>query len=212
MTTEPALTHARAFELLPWLVNGSLTGAERDAVESHARACIACRRELKQQQRLHSAVRARRSADVSAEAGFDRLDRELDETARSSRLWRGRYASAAPFAIAAAAGLAVLAVLLWFTPLPQLDSNNYSTLATAPASDVALLDIVFAEGTTAAEMQELLNDIDGEIVAGPSQLGRYSVRLGEGRATSATVNELLDTLAADPRVRFAGPSLANLPP
>lgn len=212
MTSEPALTHARAFELLPWLVNGSLTGTERDAVESHVRACIACRRELKQQQRLHSAVRARRSADVSAEAGFDRLDRELDETARSSRVWRGRYASAAPFAIAAAAGLAVLAVLLWLTPLPQLDSNNYSTLATAPASDVALLDIVFAEGATAAEMQELLNDIDGEIVAGPSQLGRYSVRLGEGRATSAKVTELLDTLAADPRVRFAGPALADLPP
>ena len=61
MTTEPALTHARAFELLPWLVNGSLTGAERDAVESHVRACIACRRELKQQQRLHGAVRARRT-------------------------------------------------------------------------------------------------------------------------------------------------------
>ena len=212
MTPEPALTHTRAFELLPWLVNGSLTGTERDAVESHVRACITCRRELKQQQRLHSAVRARRSADVSAEAGLDRLDRELDETARSSRLWRGRYASATPFAIAAAAGLAVLAVLLWFTPLPQLGSANYSTLATAPASDVALLDIVFAEGATAAEMQALLNDIDGEIVAGPSQLGRYSVRLAEGRATSANVTELLDTLGADPRVRFAGPSLADPPP
>jgi len=212
VTTEPALTHTRAFELLPWLVNGSLTGTERDAVESHVRACITCRRELKQQQLLHGAVRARRSADVSAEAGLDRLDRELDETARSSRFWRGRYASATPFAIAAAAGLAVLAVLLWFTPLPQLGSANYSTLATAPASDVALIDIVFAEGATAAEMHELLNDIDGEIVAGPSQLGRYSVRLAEGRATSANVTELLETLGADPRVRFAGRSLADPPP
>jgi anti-sigma factor RsiW len=212
VTPEPALTHTRAFELLPWLVNGSLTGTERDAVESHVRACITCRRELKQQQRLHSAVRARRSADVSAEAGLDRLDRELDETARSSRFWRGRYASATPFAVAAAAGLAVLAVLLWFTPLPQLGSANYSTLATAAASDVALIDIVFAEGATAAEMQALLNDIDGEIVAGPSQLGRYSVRLAEGRATSANVTELLETLGADPRVRFAGRSLAEPPP
>ena len=212
MTTEPALTHARAFELLPWLVNGSLTGAERDAVESHARACIACRRELKQQQRLQAAVRARASADVPAQAGFDRLDRELDATARSSRLWRRRYASAAPFAIAAAAGLSVLAVLLWFTPLPQPGGTEYSTLATAPASDAALLDIVFAEGTTAVEMQELLNDIDGEIVAGPSRLGRYNVRLGDGRGTSANVTELLATLAKDPRVRFAAPSFSEPPP
>ena len=212
MTTEPTLTHTRAFELLPWLVNGSLTGTERDAVESHVRACIACRRELKQQQRLHGAVRARDRPTSPPRPGFADSTASSTKPPARSRLWRGRYASAAPFAVAAAAGLAVLAVLLWFTPLPQLGSNSYSTLATAPASDVALLDIVFAEGTTAAEMQELLNDIDGEIVAGPSQLGRYSVRLAEGRATSANVTALLDTLAADPRVRLAGPSLAELPP
>ena len=212
MSVEPTLTHARAFELLPWLVNGSLTGAERDAVESHARTCIACRRELKQQQRLQAAVRARESADVSAQAGFDRLDRELDETALSSRFRRHRYASAAPFAIAAAAGLAVLAVLLWFTPLPQPGGAEYSTLATTPASDAALLDIVFAEGTTTAEMQELLNDIDAEIVAGPSRLGRYNVRLGDGQGTSANVADVLAALAKDPRVRFAAPSFTEPPP
>jgi hypothetical protein len=206
------LSHTRAFELLPWLINGTLAGAERDSVERHLRACIVCRREVKEQQRLHAAARARRTVDVSAEAGFDRLDRELDAAADAARpRWRLRYGTAAPFAFASAAGVAVLAVLLFFTPLPELGGAGYETLATAPADD-ALLDVVFADETTAAEMQDLLDDIGGEIVAGPSQLGRYSVRVAGGEATRQQLDELLGALAADSRVRFAGHALANVQP
>jgi hypothetical protein len=203
------LPHTRAFELLPWLINGTLAGAERQAVEQHVRACIVCRRELKEQQRLHASVRARRTADVSAEAGFDRLDGELNAAGAIRPRWRIRYATAAPFAVATAAGVAVLAILLWFTPLPDLDRNDYKTLGTPPA-DAALVDIVFADQTTAAQMQDLLDDIDGEIVAGPSRLGRYSVRVTGDRADDGQLDELIGVLAADPRIRFAGPSLADV--
>jgi hypothetical protein len=204
-----SVAHDRALELLPWLANGTLTGEEREAVEQHARACIACRRELKELERLHAAVRARRTVDVSAEAGFDRLNDELDSAARTGLAhWRVRYATAAPFAVAAAAGIAVLAVLLWLTPLPELGGNDYATLATAPAEGASLLDIVFADETTAAEMQELLDDIGGKIVAGPSELGRYSVRIAGDQPNG----ELLAALAVDPRVRFAGPALAEVQP
>ncbi|HEY3519039.1 MAG TPA: hypothetical protein VGL98_18460 [Gammaproteobacteria bacterium] len=206
MTDFEPLPHTRAFELLPWLINGTLAGAEREAVEQHVRACIVCRRELKEQQRLHASVRARRTADVSAEAGFDRLHGELDATGRR---WRIRYATAAPFAVATAAGIAVLAILLWFTPLPELNRDDYKTLGTPPA-DAALVDIVFADETTAAQMQDLLDDIDGEIVAGPSRLGRYSVRVASDRANDNQLDKLIGVLAADPRIRFAGPSLADV--
>ena len=209
MTEPGALPHARAFELLPWLVNGTLAGYERESVEQHVRACIVCRRELKEQQRLHGAVRARRTVDVSAEAGFDRLDRELDSETRMGRPWRIRYATAAPFAVAAAAGLAMLAVLLWVTPLPDVGATGYETLAASPA-DAALLDVVFADQTTAAQMQALLDDIRGEIVAGPSNLGRYSVRVDQ--AAGPELDEILETLAADPRVRFAGRTLTDVQP
>lgn len=209
MTDSAPLPHTRAFELLPWLINGTLAGAERAAVEQHVRACIVCRRELKEQQRLHAAMRARRTADVSAEAGFDRLDAELDAVAGAAPpRWRIRYATAASFAVAAAAGIAVLAILLWLAPLPDLDRDGYETLATPPA-DAALVDIVFADETTAAEMRDLLADIDGEIVAGPSRLGRYSVRVASGRANDR-LDKLIGVLAADPRVRFAGPALTDV--
>jgi anti-sigma factor RsiW len=210
VTPPAALPHARAFELLPWLVNGTLDRTERESVEQHVRACIVCRLELKEQQRLHGAVRARRTVDVSAEAGFDRLDRELDAENRVGRRpWRIRYATAAPFAVAAAAGIAVLAVLLWVTPLPERGATSYQTLSTSPA-DAALVDIVFADQTTAAEMQALLDDIGGEIVAGPSNLGRYNVRVD--RAAGTQVDEIVSTLAADPRVRFAGRTLTDAQP
>lgn len=205
------MPHTRAMELLPWLVNGTLGAPERDAVEEHVRTCITCRLEMKEQQRLQHAVRARRTADISAEAGFDRLDREIDDAARAHGLWRKRSATMAPFGVAAAAGLAVLAILLWFTPLPQTANNAYSTLATPPSSDAVLLDVVFAADTTAAEMQALLDGIGGEIVAGPSDVGRYNVRIVEGLADDARLREVLGVLAADRHVRFAGRSLADLP-
>jgi hypothetical protein len=105
----------------------------------------------------------------------------------------------------------VLAILLWFTPLPGLERNAYSTLATPARSNAVLLDVVFAEDTTAAEMQALLDDIGGEIVAGPSDLGRYNVRVVDDGTDGARSSEVLGSLAADPRVRFAGRSLADLP-
>ena len=212
MTEREPLSHTRAFELLPWLVNGTLAGHERDAVEQHARACIACRRELKEQQALYATARARRPVDVSAEAGFDRLSSELDAAPAARRRWQLRYATAAPFAVAAAAGVAVLAILLWFTPLPGLDTDRYSTLATTPATSDTLLDVVFADATTAAEMQALLDDIGGEIVAGPTALGRYSVRVAAAEANDAKVRDLLVRLGADPRVKFAARTLTEAQP
>lgn len=211
MSAASGMQHSRAFELLPWLINGTLGEPERHAVEEHVRTCIVCRREIKEQQRLYATVRARRTADVSAEAGFDRMNRELDDAARARHVWSKRSAALAPFALAAAAGVAVLALLLWFTPLPGLDSDAYTTLATPARSNEVLLDVVFAEDTTAAEIQALLDDIGGEIVAGPSDIGRYNVRIAGDGTGAARSSEALGLLAADSRVRFAARSLADPP-
>jgi hypothetical protein len=205
VTETGPVSHGRAFELLPWLVNGTLSAKEREAVEEHVRMCIACRRELREQQRLYTAMRARGRTDVSAEAGLEQLDHKLDA---ESRRWRLGYAAAVRFGVAAAAGLAVLAVLLWLTPLPRFEDAPYSTLAAPAATDMTLIDVIFADETTSAEMQQLLDRIGGEIVAGPTNLGRYTVRVRAPK-TAAERTELLRSLADDPRVRFAGPAFAE---
>jgi hypothetical protein len=106
----------------------------------------------------------------------------------------------------------VLAILLWFTPLPGLDTDRYATLATTPATSEVLLDVVFADTTTAAELHALLDEIGGEIVAGPTALGRYSVRVTRGPADDARLRDLLVRLDADPRVKFAGRALSEAQP
>jgi hypothetical protein len=210
VTAAQPATHERAFELLPWLINGSLGPAERDAIELHVRTCIMCRRELKEQQQLRTAVRAQPTIHVSAQSGLERLDRQLDDGGAATR--RKRYAAFTPFAVAAAAGVALLAFLLWLTPLPQITRDTYSTLATEPAAGTVLLDIVFAEVTTAADIQSLLDEIGGEIVAGPSDIGRYSVRLESANGREADAARVLATLARDPRVRLVTRSLSPPPP
>jgi hypothetical protein len=214
--TEPdAFGHARAFDLLPWLVNGTLDATERDAVEQHARTCIVCRRELKEQRHLKAAVAEQPTIHVSAHAGLAELDRRLDATpvaSRAVREWGGWYAALQPFAYATAAGIALLAFLLWLTPLPEIGADRYTTLATENAGQAKLIDVVFAQQTTAAEMAALLAEVDGEIVAGPSAVGRYSVRIASGRASDAQLLRIVDRLAADARVRFVAPSLAEVPP
>jgi anti-sigma factor RsiW len=209
VTPAKPLDHERAFELLPWLVNGSLAPAERDAVEEHVRGCIACRREAREQQRLQSALRSQPTVHVTPHLGFEQLDRALDGAAFAPpRSARARYAAAAPFAIAAAAGVALLAFLLWLSPPPA--PATYSTLA-APGGGEPLVDVVFTQETTSAEIRSLLERIGGEIVGGPSSIGRYRVRvagtetMSEGDAVARAIDELDD----DPHVRLAVPAPAD---
>jgi hypothetical protein len=212
VTAPEEFRHDRAFNLLPWLVNGTLGAAERAAVEQHVRSCIVCRRELKEQRQLGAAVLDQPTIHVSAHAGLAELDRRLDaKPAPGAREWGGWYAALQPFALATAAGIALLAFLLWLTPLPEIGADRYATLATEPGGSASLIDVVFAQQTTAAEMAALLEEIDGEIVAGPSDVGRYSVRVARGRVNDAQLLRVIDRLATDSRVRFAGRSLAEPP-
>lgn len=211
MKASEPLSHARALELLPWLVNGSLGPAERDAVEQHVRSCITCRRELREQQRLQSAIRAQPTVHVTSQLGFEQLDREIDGEARTpAARWRRGYAAAGPFAIAAAAGLALLAFLLWLSPPHATAPSPYTTLA-SPGGEDELLDVVFTQDTTTAEVRALLERIGGEIVGGPSSLGRYRIHLTDDTSDSSAeaLERAIAELDADPHVRLVTRALAE---
>lgn len=201
MTLHPVLNHDAVYELLPWLANGSLAATERDSVESHVRSCIVCRRELKELERLRQAVRSQPTLHLSAEGGLDKLQRQLDREAASRPVRRDTgYAPFFRFAAVASVGVAFLSVLLWLAPnVPN--QQGYTTLGTP--SELAQIDVIFNQQTAAADIQALLQTVDGEIVAGPSQVGRYSVRIHGGNVKDPEVDALIEQLARDPRVRFA---------
>jgi hypothetical protein len=206
------ITHSRAFELLPWLVNGSLGTAERDAVEQHVRSCLSCHRELKEQQRLRSALRAQPAVHISPQTGFEKLARALEGApVLTERPVPRRFEGLARFALAAAAGLLVVGGLVWLTPARYDSSSNaaYRTLASGPEAQRGELDVVFVQSITAAEMQGLLMEIDGSVIAGPTEAGRYRVRLESSSLTDEQLNALVARLGKDPRVRFAARALTE---
>jgi len=204
VTGRPELDHNTVYELLPWLANGSLAAAERDGAESHVRSCIVCHRELKELERLRLAVRSQPTLHLSAEGGLDRLQRQLDREAASRPVRRDvGYAPFFRFAAVASVGVAFLGMLLWLAP-NVANQAGYNTLATPPGAQRAQIDLIFNQQTAVADIQALLQTVDGEIVAGPSEVGRYSVRIHGGSATDAEVTALVDKLERDPRVRFAG--------
>lgn len=204
-----SIEHQHAFELLPWLVNGRLEGRERDAVEAHLRNCLPCRRELKEQQRLRAALLEHPAVHISPQTSFDRLTRRLAEPeAATVRPAARPFAAFARFAAVGAAGVALLGLLLWLVPREPQPGNLYRTLANSAAAGAARVDVVFADSTTAAEREHVVADVGGEIVAGPTELGRYTVLLDGAHSGDGDVADVLRRLNHDPHVRFAGLSLA----
>jgi len=206
------ITHSRAFELLPWFVNGSLGAAERDAVEQHLRSCLSCHRELKEQQRLRIALRAQPVVHISPQTGFEKLAHSLEgEPVLAERSAPARPLNAfLRFAAVAAAGLLVVGGLLWLAPLRQ-DARvepTYETLGRGPQAARGELDVVFVQSITAAQMQGLLEEIHGSIAAGPTEVGRYRVRLDDPSASDPQLDALLAALQKDPRVRLATRALS----
>lgn len=194
------LDHEQAGALLPWLANGTLEGVERERVERHVRACLPCRAELAEQTRMRALMQDQPIVHLSADAGFARL---------RSRLERGRAPGMPRRTLWAAAAIVAMAGIGWtfavnvigFAPA---DGGEYRTLADAPARD-ALVDVIFADGVRESEMRALLEEIDADIVAGPSgSLGRYTLELAAPSDAPRDVDAVVRRLLADERVRFAG--------
>jgi hypothetical protein len=211
------MDHKRAFELLPWLVNGSLAAQERDAVEEHARDCLLCRRELKEQQCLRTSVLNQPTVHISVQRDFDKLLQQIDDrpivASGAARIGGRAWWTPARIAAAGATCAVVFAAMLWIA-LPANDGvapSAYRTLAAPAIGSSREIDVVFVDSITSAQIRQVLSEIGGEITAGPSDVGRYTVRLDDRKLTADDVSAIAERLAADPRVRFAAPAVREAP-
>src|SRR5690606_25179237 len=94
---------------------------------------------------------------------------------------------------------------------PRSDDGEYRTLSDSGAHG-ALVDVIFADGVRESDMRALLEELDAEIVAGPSRsLGRYTLELAEPRDAPLDVDSVVRRLLADERVRFAAPTYSAPP-
>jgi len=215
--------HHHVAELVPWHVNGTLEGRDRDAVTAHLSGCPACREEVARCRTLAAAVQS--AVDPAWAPAADRLERVLasiellEATAvrragwparwRAGMEWLGDLFQRTPgpvrWGLAAQAALLVLVVGLAVLPGALSPRAPYRTLAGDGDRRVgqALIRVVFVQDITEHEMRTLLGRVQGKIVDGPSDVGRYTLEVGA--STPDQVMPMVAILRGDPKVRLAEP-------
>jgi anti-sigma factor RsiW len=223
-------SHQRVWELLPWYVNGSLAQPERERVEAHLAACRRCEEEVRACRRTAAEIAdAGEVAPSPHPIQFQRVLARIEESEREERRHDGGWRLLAPFrslvqatprplrgALVAQAAVIVLLVgfLAWdalrpgspapVSPSPAAPSAVYRTLSDPPPAPVPTvrLRVMFSPRATEREIRGLLLGIRGEITAGPSPLGLYTVEVPAAGDPAAGV---LARLRSEPQVTFAEP-------
>jgi hypothetical protein len=166
-----------AWEMMPWVLQGSATQEQDGWLESHLAQCESCRAEFAQQSRLRLALSLPPEVPVNADVGLGRLLARLD-TADSPEVrtrprpgsWLSRALVAA--VLVQALGIGVLGVKLW-----SVGGNPaYRTLSqeAVPAAPGAIR-VVPDANMTLADWSALLHVLRLQVVSGPNDVGAYTV-------------------------------------
>jgi Putative zinc-finger len=202
-------THPIMWELIPWFVNGRLSGAEAASVSAHIESCAECAREYTEQLRILDAMQADGSIAFASEAAFKKLAARLDAAPAPERAHPTvRWLAAA--SVIAALGLAAWGGWLLQRTPASASAAAYRTL-TAPApltAGGAQLRVVFTPNLTLRELERLLHSIDAYISNGPTEADVFTLTLDRERSSSAAIAQRLAALRADANVRFAEPVVA----
>jgi len=216
--------HQECWELLPWVVNGRLSGAEATRVTQHLQQCTRCSVELQAQQQLCDALRREDPVLLAPQAALRKLWQRIDtqvpgcdepSPALDAMSQDGMPASAAHPADAdaprisrsmrialAAQTLLIVGLVGWsgWQAFERWQAPRFVTL-TAPNASAqrGVVRVVFAADMSLGDMSELLRSIHAEILAGPSPAGVFTLGLPAETAADAVARGL----RADPHVRFA---------
>lgn len=188
------LLHCGQFEaLLPWYVNGTASADERVRAESHLQSCAACRGRLRNEQAL--VRRMRDPADLVVPDCADSWKRFESTLGDAQPTADHGLASARPLRWivgAQAAALALLSILLAQALWNQKHSApDYQTVASPqPAPSGFTLRIAAAPGVTPQVIAQIAHDQGGRVVAGPSDLGVYTVELDPAALQRQTLERL----------------------
>ncbi len=215
--------HARASELLPWMVNGRIEPTEGRWLASHLEHCEACRAELAAQRRIREALTREPTVEFAPQASFNRLWKRIEAEAGET-LPQVPCATAALQSIhplvtpirpirsqlrpwvratlaAQAAAILVLCGVLWLRP----GASAYRTVtdaAPAPSASGAVIKAIFSDQVRLSDVKEILSGAGLAVAAGPSEAGVYTLVPRDSGAQSL-VPSAAAHLRADPRVRFA---------
>jgi hypothetical protein len=209
------MTHQEVIELLPWYANATLSEGERREVSEHLASCAPCQAEFEVMTVLQQAV-VESSEELPAPApsllnkamaqidSFERARQPVPERSASwlsdlkDRVSDALFGWCGPmpnFARAVVAAQFLLIVGLAGGLGYSLWDREYGTLSgTTQSAGGARIAVRFNESITEAQLRQLLRDIDGKIVDGPSSLGVYTVQVPIAPEKTAEVERLIEAL------------------
>lgn len=193
--------HEHCWELIPWVVNGRASDAEQRTVSTHAETCDECREELQRHRTLQSHMRGDEDVIAAPNASWQKLLAQIDTqpqaTASEARRSRRPWLIAALWLQLVAIGILAGAL---FTAVRQPEYKTLSTPETASAQ--AAVRVVFAPDASVNKVNELLRQVEGNIIAGPSEAGVYTLSAPDNKSVQA----IIVALRGHPEVLFAEPS------
>ncbi|MFQ5636145.1 MAG: anti-sigma factor family protein [Gammaproteobacteria bacterium] len=226
------MNREEAQKLLPWFAVGALDADEARAVEVHVENSPELQRELAEVRVLADAVGEVAPGEPAFRpALIDDALRQIDayENAREARRpqpaspglfgqavnwlretlvggWVGSPAGARLAMVAQFALILILGGVLLMPPGPGDGEPAYVTSSAgnvgAGSTGGVTIGVVFQPTVTELQMRETLADVGGEIVAGPSRQGSYSIRIDAADADE--VERVIERLRGQPDViRFA---------
>jgi hypothetical protein len=208
------VAHRLTQEGLPWLLSGTLGGAEGEAARAHLAACAVCQADLAQLRRLRDAM-ALPDPQCEPERALGRLIERIEASGQAAPdpsaaapaapgaplLSTLRRAANDPRWLRRAALLECCAIVLLAALLawPRAADDGYRGLGSAPAVGGQAL-IVFRPETPERELRRIVRAGGARIVGGPTVTDAYVLAFPEGEAAP-----LLARLRAEPAVLLAEP-------
>lgn len=204
--------HARIHADLPWFVAGTLDARAAAETETHLAECDECRAECAWLRRLAVGVAREDEVELAPQSSWNKLlDRIETHEARFSGLrslkdWFAGRTERSLIAVIGIQSMIVLGLAAALLSLIQDDvppPNEYQTL-TDPRelSSGSFVRIVFADALTLAEVRRLIQMVGGNITAGPSEQGLYTVML-EDRGPTGNATAAAAWLRSQPGVVYA---------
>ncbi len=210
MTAHKSVPHEQVMELLPWLINDSLSRDERATVLAHSQCCVICRREMKALKDLRDSVESLFGTVSIPTPDMRNINARIDKhisrqnSGRRALMWIGDL-FASPWRAAYAVQTVLLIVLAAAFLWPVTRDAEYTTLTqTADLSNGYYIRVVFSPDLTHSSINDLLDDMELRIVAGPSDRGVYTLTAGSSNAVEER-DKAMAALSQNPGVLFAQP-------